>query len=75
MAKMIRYIKEKSALKPKIETNQEITVVPIFAPSIILTDSASVISPVLTKLTAITVVEEDEKINDVMINPAIMPKK
>lgn len=43
-------MKEKSALKPKIETNQEITVVPIFAPSIILTDSASEISPVFTNL-------------------------
>ena len=66
-------MKEKSALNPKTETNQEITVVPMFAPNMMLTDSARVISPVLTKLTAITVVEEDEKTKEVMIKPAIIP--
>ncbi len=61
-------------MNPKTETNQEITVAPTFAPNIILTDSASVIKPVFTKLTAITVAEDDEKTREVIIKPAMIPE-
>ncbi len=43
-------------LKPKMETIQAVTVVPILAPMITPVDSINVISPAFTKLTTITVV-------------------
>src|SRR5690606_5445284 len=42
-------------LKPNKATNQEVIVVPMFAPSITPADSTNVNNPALTKLTVITV--------------------
>ena len=60
-------------LKPKMETIQAVTVVPILAPMITPVDSMNVMSPAFTKLTTITVVVEEDCVIVVVVNPVRMP--
>ena len=52
--------KLKLVLKPSMEINHAVTVVPMFAPNIIPIDSVKEINPAFTKLTNITVVADDD---------------
>ena len=47
-------------LNPKTATSQPVMVVPMFAPNIIPADSTKDSNPAFTKLTAITVLAEDD---------------
>ena len=52
--------RRESNVKPKVETNQAVIVVPILAPIIIPADCVRLRSPAFTKLTNITVVADDD---------------
>ena len=62
-------------LKPKKAINQAVTVVPILAPIITPIDSTRLSNPALAKLTTITVVAEDDWINNVIKKPVNTPRK
>lgn len=61
--------------KSEIVIIQEVTVVPTFAPMMTAIESASDISPALTKLTTITVDADEDCINAVIKIPVKSPAK
>ena len=61
------------SLKPRSATIQPVTVVPMFAPKIMPSDSEKVRSPAPTKPTAATVVALEERSIAVVIAPVTAP--